>query len=302
MAKRRTQTDQRADLRGGGFVGLPHCVFDSEAYLALDVYARAVLNEIIRRFNGYNNGSIAVSQAELMRRLETKNPRRVIEAIRSLVEKGLIDVPFNGHWKQGKAREYRLTFVSTGKPPQSFYPATNDYRTWKPTEQPEKSGSAARAPKTPPLVLPEHQTDMRPVLPEHQTFEAPLEEVPNEAPTFGAPSALLIVSHTQGAKTPVRDPHFEAQNRGGPIAAPVDDGESNPLAAFDPLDDPACDDKVRPMAKAYRRKHGATGIATLSAIAGVGTQQLARWIDNKDTLSAIAVARVYRLINQQEAA
>ena len=62
MSRRKSKSDQRADTRGGGFTGLPHVVHDSDAYRHLDLWARAVLAQVIRRFNGYNNGKIAISQ------------------------------------------------------------------------------------------------------------------------------------------------------------------------------------------------------------------------------------------------
>lgn len=46
------------------------------------------------------------------------------------MERGLIDVTAEGEWKPRKAREYRLTFVTSGAPPYTN-PATNDYLRWQ---------------------------------------------------------------------------------------------------------------------------------------------------------------------------
>lgn len=137
MGKAKHRSDQRAATRGGGFTGLPHVVQDSPAYLSLDFYARAVLFEVLRRFNGYNNGKIAISQRELGERLNSSNYRKIGKAVADLMDWGLIDVKTDGNWKARMAREYRLTFVSTGDY-QRHVAATEDYRNWS---APRKSGA-----------------------------------------------------------------------------------------------------------------------------------------------------------------
>lgn len=126
---RKRKADHSAATRGGGWTGLPHCVQDSNAFKSLSLYARVILLEIIRKFNGYNNGEIALSQRELGHRIQSTNYRKIGAATAELMEKGLIDVRTNGVWKARMAREFRLTFVSTG----SFHrpvAATNDYLNW----------------------------------------------------------------------------------------------------------------------------------------------------------------------------
>jgi hypothetical protein len=126
VARKRRQSDHRADLRGKPFIGLPAAVLYSAAFTSLSPFARSVLLEILGRFNGYNNGEIAVSYRELAERLSTSNYRRIGAAIVELVTHGLLDVQSEGKWKPRLAREYRLTFISSGKAP-PFRPATNDY-------------------------------------------------------------------------------------------------------------------------------------------------------------------------------
>jgi hypothetical protein len=125
---RRHQADHRADLRGKPFIGLPAAVLYSAAFTGLSLAARAVLLEILGRFNGYNNGRIAVSQRELAQRLGTSNYRRISKATVELFEAGFIDLAVEGKWKQRQAREFRLTFITTGKGP-PYRSATNDYLT-----------------------------------------------------------------------------------------------------------------------------------------------------------------------------
>lgn len=126
MGRKRHQADHRADLRGKGFVGLPVAVVYSDAFARLSLCARAVLVEILARFNGYNNGHIAVSQRELAARLNTSNFRKISDATAELMQCGFIDIETEGKWKQRHAREYRLTFITTGSAP-PYKSATNEY-------------------------------------------------------------------------------------------------------------------------------------------------------------------------------
>ena len=126
MGKKRRQSDHRADLRGKPFIGLPAAVVYSAAYTSLSVFARAVLVEILGRFNGYNNAQIAISYRELADRLSTSNYRRIGAAIAELLQHGFLDVEMEGSWKPRLARQYRLTFISSGNAP-PFRRATNDY-------------------------------------------------------------------------------------------------------------------------------------------------------------------------------
>jgi hypothetical protein len=110
------------------------------------LWARAILIELVREMNGYNNGEIGLSQRQMGERIGTSNYRRIGPAIAELMEHGLIDVSAEGVWKQRLAREYRLTFVSTGKPGH-YKPATNEYRAWKPKEKSCVAAVSAGAPK-----------------------------------------------------------------------------------------------------------------------------------------------------------
>lgn len=115
------------------FFMLPRCVVDSPAYRDLSVHARAVLIEIGVRLDGFNNGKIGCDQRSMMESLRCR-PANIVKAIAELMTHGLIDVSAEGDRLAKKAREYRLTFVST-----PTAPATNDYLRWTPT--PEKSGA-----------------------------------------------------------------------------------------------------------------------------------------------------------------
>lgn len=145
------RSDHRAETCGKGMSGFPHIVADTPAYLSLSPFERAVHGEILRRFNGYNNGSIAITYGEIGERLKGRNTARpnngrIARAIATLVEHGLITEPTPASWLQRRAREYRLTYISSGKGP-PFSPATNEWRSWKPpTPQIEGDAMSPRNP------------------------------------------------------------------------------------------------------------------------------------------------------------
>ena len=132
MGKRKARADCRADTRGGAWAGIPVCVVNSPAYRDLSLWARAILVELVARMNGYNNGQIALSVAEICTALGNSNRGKAAKAIAELMEHGFIDLSAEANWKHKKAREYRLTFVTTAYPP---FGATNDYRKWEPRKQ-----------------------------------------------------------------------------------------------------------------------------------------------------------------------
>lgn len=145
MSRKRAQPDQRADTCGGAWVGIPHVVLDSAAYRDLGLMARAVLVELVRRFNGYNNGDIAASFDQLSECLSNTNRRAISAAIVELFEHGMVEIVAGADRLHHKARRYRLTFVTTGRPGATFRPATNDYRNWKAParSEPVRSGKPA---------------------------------------------------------------------------------------------------------------------------------------------------------------
>jgi hypothetical protein len=118
----------------------------------LTPFERAVLHEILRRFNGYNNGEIGISYEEIGERLRGANKcplnnGRIARAIVRLMHHGLIGEPCPESWFQRRARTYRLTFISSGKAP-PYRSATNDYLRWTPAGA--KIDGNAASPEMPP--------------------------------------------------------------------------------------------------------------------------------------------------------
>lgn len=151
MAAKKNRADHRADTRGGALSGLPHVVSDSAAFLSLAPFDRCVLMEILRRFNGYNNGTIALTYEAIGDRLKGRNKARpnnarIGRSVARLIDHGFLAEPTPGSWLQRRAREYRLTFITSGKAP-PFRSASNEYLQWKPPT--EKNDGYAASPRKP---------------------------------------------------------------------------------------------------------------------------------------------------------
>ena len=126
---RKARAPHQADTRGKPWAGIPHVVLESPAYRSLGLMARAVLIEIVLRFDGRNNGQIGASFDTLAARLGNSNRRAIGAAIAELVDRGLIGIEAAADRHHHKAREYRLTFISTGGE-RGHRPATNEYLGW----------------------------------------------------------------------------------------------------------------------------------------------------------------------------
>lgn len=133
--KKRQQADHKADLRGGKWAALPVAVLTSRAYVSLPAFERALLFEFVLRFNGYNNGKISFSHREIAERMGTKNYKRIARAVACLIETGLLAIATDSVWKERRAREYRLSFISSG-PANGPVPASNEYLEWKNDAEP----------------------------------------------------------------------------------------------------------------------------------------------------------------------
>lgn len=142
--KKRLQADHRADLRGKRFIGLPMVVKDSEAFRSLSLMERCVLIEILAKFNGYNNGAIVISHRQIAEELGNSNYGKISRAIAVLIERGFLDIATEAVWKKRTAREYRLTFISSGKPPFGR-PATNEYLSWRKNDAATASAGQAKS-------------------------------------------------------------------------------------------------------------------------------------------------------------
>jgi DNA-binding transcriptional ArsR family regulator len=130
MPLKKQKSPHQADTRGGPWLGIPHVVLKSDAFRHLPSFDRCVLLSIVLRFNGRNNGAIAVSYRQIAHDLDRKNQARIVDAIVTLFDHGLIAIAEEGQWIPRKARQYRLTWVSSG--PEGRLAPTNEYLDWRP--------------------------------------------------------------------------------------------------------------------------------------------------------------------------
>lgn len=131
MSKKKQQAPCRPSTLGTkGFAGIPVAVMSSVAYRTLTLRSRAILFEIAARMNGYNNGKIVLSYEQIREATGCCN-RDIADAMAQLWGHGLIEFRECENWNQHKAREYRLTFVSSISG-NAILPATNDYLAWTP--------------------------------------------------------------------------------------------------------------------------------------------------------------------------
>ena len=141
MTRKKHKAEHVADTRGKGWTGIPHAVMDSLAYQQLSMDARSILFEIVRKFNGYNNGKIGIGYREFAARLNRKGFHFIAPAIGELIEHGLVDVTAAQSWVDKRVREYRLTFITTAIRGH-LGAASNEYLDWRisPSKPKRKSG------------------------------------------------------------------------------------------------------------------------------------------------------------------
>jgi len=96
----------------GPFVKIPHLLTDTAAWRSLSPQARVVLIELIRIYNGRNNGYLALSARDAAARCNIAKDTAT-KVFRELIEKGFVElvVPGGFSMKLRHAAEYRLTHL-----------------------------------------------------------------------------------------------------------------------------------------------------------------------------------------------
>lgn len=131
MSKRRKIA---AKGRGTGkqpFVMLSHWAFDCPAYRSLKPGPRALLWEMIRKFNGGNNGRIGFSQRAMSAAINVADRETVAGYVRELEARGFILAHRRGGFcvkvADRRATEWVLTMF-----PHGDQLATKDFMRWRP--------------------------------------------------------------------------------------------------------------------------------------------------------------------------
>jgi hypothetical protein len=109
MSKHRTRRARRRRYDGPNFIQLFRYMLDCPAYVSLSPWARATLIEVIRGYNGSNNGRIVLSVRTLAERLAC-NKDTACDALQELVDRGFIEPRIKGAFrvKFKRATEWRL--------------------------------------------------------------------------------------------------------------------------------------------------------------------------------------------------
>ncbi len=122
------------------FIMLRHDIFESQAYRTMKPSARAVLSEIIRRYNGSNNGRISFSVREMAKRINVSHDTAG-KAISEVLDRGFIIVTIDSAFnvKNRTARRFALTFETIVNEGNGHKTApSNEWRKWKPAQGGEK--------------------------------------------------------------------------------------------------------------------------------------------------------------------
>lgn len=118
MARRKARLLKNGRNAGStAFLMLDHYIFDCAAYRTMKPGPRALLNELIRRHNGSNNGRIGLGQREAAKCLNV-NKDTVPGYFLILIERGFIAParPGGFNMKNPESRrstEWRLTWIKT---------------------------------------------------------------------------------------------------------------------------------------------------------------------------------------------
>jgi hypothetical protein len=105
----------RGSHSGPNFIQLFHYVKRSVEYHGLSLLARALLTELIDRYNGCNNGMIVLGIREAMYETGCKSMGNISAAFRELDDANLARPTKVGAWRGRQATEWRLTWKRCDK-------------------------------------------------------------------------------------------------------------------------------------------------------------------------------------------
>jgi hypothetical protein len=134
MTRGRGQDKRGRSKRGERFVKLDHWLLKTPAWRSLSPPSRAIYIELAQRYNGSNNGEIALSVRDAAKLVHVAKDT-ASKAFRELEDKGFVVRVVCGsfNWKLRHATTWELTAYSLGDNPPS-----KQFARW--TEQKEKVG------------------------------------------------------------------------------------------------------------------------------------------------------------------
>lgn len=107
----RSRTNKKGRTNSGRFAGIPHTVMDHDDYQGLRGSAVKLLMELVRQYNGHNNGDLSAGWG-LMKRRGFRSKATLDKARNELLEKRLIVITRHGRFMNpgGACSLYALTW------------------------------------------------------------------------------------------------------------------------------------------------------------------------------------------------
>lgn len=152
MARGRRPNAKGRSTGPSPFLMLPQWAFDCPAYRTLKPGPRALLWELIRRFNGNNNGCIGFSQRDMSAAINVADRETVAGYVRELEARGFIVASrrggFNVKVADRRASEWELTWLKVGETP-----PRKTFMRWSVDENSGTEKPASKDGKTVPAAL-----------------------------------------------------------------------------------------------------------------------------------------------------
>ena len=192
---------------------MPYRVVLSPAWRDLSQRARCVLDVILTKHNGYNNGRIAISIRDLSHALGAQNYGANGKAVAELIGHGFLEAMSAADRFQQRSREYRITFISTGES-KKLTPATHEYLEWRPNKKRKrKFGAAETASRTGET---DAETASQKKLTDVETAGRLTESRDFQGGVYDAETAAHISSHPNGEPFHPKTSTIDGPNSGGP--------------------------------------------------------------------------------------
>jgi hypothetical protein len=194
--RRRAHNAKGRTKKGDRFVKLDHWLLNTEAWRSLSPAARALYVELLRRYNGHNNGEISLSVREAARILHIAKDT-ASKAFKELEAKGFVKRHVCGsfNWKRRHATTWILTDYEF-----EDEPATKEFARWRPERKKFGPKSRTRCPeiRTPTAEIERFWLSCVPDLGQWTTFTAFLG--PNLRHAYSLPCHALFSAPARPVK------------------------------------------------------------------------------------------------------